>query len=93
MEKDSTLAWFRRYRSFNYGEEIKSMTLEEASREAARLAIHDAQHFYRVVPIDKAMTGFRIEKVSKAGEWKRYSERFRRGTEHPDRPPYSYNYR
>jgi hypothetical protein len=93
MEK-GTIKWFRGYEAFDYGE-AKPMTLEAAAREAARLAAEDPKHFYRVVPVDAAMKGFRIEKVSKAAEWKRYSERFgsQRRAGRFDYAPYSYTYR
>jgi hypothetical protein len=53
------------YDSFDYGDEAKKLSLADAIREASRLAAEDADNFYRVVPSDRTMRSFRIEKVSK----------------------------
>jgi hypothetical protein len=60
------------YDSFDFGNEAKRMTLDEAVREAADLAARDSTHFYRVVPVDDAMSRFKVEKVAKQRAAKRY---------------------
>ncbi len=93
MQKGA-IQFVRSYAAFDYGEEAKAMPLDEAAREASRLSAQDPSHFYRVVPVDAAMTGFRIEKVSKAAVWKEYAKRFsERRARHFERTPYSYTYR
>ena len=39
------------------------LSLEEATRKAAQLHATNAGHFHRIVPVDPAMTGFRVESV------------------------------
>lgn len=90
---NAVLRWLREYDSFDCGEENKPMRLDEAVRKAAELSRSDQKHFYRVRPVDSAFSGFRIEKVSKADEWKRYAERLQRATRRYDHVPYSYTFR
>ncbi len=91
---ESTAKWVRSFEAFDYGEKPQSMSLLEAANEAVKLSANDALHFYRVVPIDEKMTGFRVEKVSKEKEWQRASDRLRRRSARLfDHQPYSYNYR
>lgn len=91
MERN-TIKFVRSYESFDYGEQPKPLKLAEAALEAQRLAARDPQHFYRVIPVDEAMTGFRVEKVSKEKELVR-SGRFHHRRGMFDHAPYSYNYR
>lgn len=60
------------YDSFDFGNEARRMTLDEAVREAADLSARDSTHFYRVIPIDNALSGFTVEKVAKQRAAKRY---------------------
>jgi len=86
----NAMTWMRSFDSFDYGEKPRSMSLMEAANEAQKLTAQDPSHFYRVVPIDEAMTGFTIEKISKEKEWLRSSRRCAGAF---DRTPYSYHYR
>jgi hypothetical protein len=54
------------YDSFDYEFDAKPLSLEEASREAARLGASDSKNFYRVVATDGKMRNFRVQKISKA---------------------------
>lgn len=60
------------YDSFDYESEAKRLTLDEAVREAADRSARDSTHFYRVVPVDDAMSGFRVERIAKGRASKRY---------------------
>ncbi len=73
----STSHGFRlEYDAFDYGNESRKMTLDEAVSEAARLTASDQDHFYRVVPVDSGMSGFRVEKVKKDDAFKRLRVNF-----------------
>ena len=68
----STAQSFRlEYDAFDYGNEVRKMTLDEAVSEATRLGASDQEHFYRVIPLDSGMSGFRVEKVKKENAFKR----------------------
>jgi hypothetical protein len=87
--ESQVLRFVRSFDAFDRGKvaKSKSMTVRQAAVEAARLSSHDALHFYRVVPVDEAMTEFRIEKVSKKKEWPRLKLNSSRSFEHV---PYSH---
>jgi len=53
------------YDSFNYGDEGKVLSLDEALKTARAQSAQDPVHYYRVIPIDETMRNFRIQKVAK----------------------------
>jgi hypothetical protein len=71
------------YERFDYDESpAKSLSLDEAVKEAANLRRGDKQNFYRVRPVDDNMTGFKIEKVSAASVYLDYMNRISKTLSH-----------
>ncbi len=64
------------YDSFDYDFDAKVMPLDEAIREASRLAAADSAHFYRVVATDGKMQHFRVQKISKAKAYAKQKANF-----------------
>lgn len=72
------------YDTFDYKHFDESpLSLEEAARKASDLREEDPTRFHRIVSIDKGLSGFRVESVSKRavyaevlGRWASFATKF-----------------
>jgi hypothetical protein len=53
------------YDLFNYEESDQPLSLGEAINHAATMRAADKSHVYKVIPVDRNQTGFRVQAISR----------------------------